>query len=97
METLLEAQEAMGVTPKALLDRPRLEQHDRYYLEAFHDLAASRRYNQAGVQPIPVADIAAYLDLCAIDLPTERYRLFQLIRRLDGAYLRHVMKSDDKR
>lgn len=93
MEVLLGFQEASGIVPKAILDRPKLMQHDRYYLECYYDLAAARRYNQAGIQPIPVADIVAYLDLCGIDQTAERYRMFQTVRRLDGAYLRHVMQK----
>lgn len=84
----------MGVTPKALLERPRILEHDRYYLDIYYDLGASRRYNQAGIQPIPVADIAAYLDIICVELPEDRYRIFKAVRRLDGAYLKHVMQPN---
>lgn len=86
----------MGIAPKALADRPRILEHDRYYLDIYYDLGASRRYNQAGVQPIPVADIAAYLDIICVEQPADRYRVFKMIRRLDGAYLKHVMKPDNQ-
>jgi hypothetical protein len=89
MKTLLEVQETSGVTPKALLDRPRIAQHDRYYLDVYYDLAAGRGYNQAGIQPLSVEAITTYMDL----VDDRRYRLFQAVRSLDAAYLKHVMEK----
>jgi len=93
MKTLLEIQETTGMTPKALLDRPRIVQYDRYYLDTYYDLAAARCYNQAGIQPIPVVDIVAYMNLVGVAESSERYRIFQAVRSLDAAYLKHVMEK----
>lgn len=78
------------------MDRPRIESHDRHYLDTYYDLAAGRGYNQAGIQPVAAADIVSYMDLVGIAEGDGRYRLFRVVRSLDAAYLKHVMEKQSK-
>lgn len=53
-------QEETGITPKALLDRPVLEQRWAYAKEIFDDLGGSRRYTAGGAANIPYSEYFLY-------------------------------------
>jgi hypothetical protein len=80
----------MGVTPKALLSRPSLDERLRYYYSAYNRVSRSRDVSMAGALPLKVSEIAAYCELFKIHSLNERERLFDCITTLDDVYLEHV-------
>jgi len=87
IETLLAFQKESGITPKSLLDRPKLKDSYRRHLKAFYDLSSGRLRGEVP-QPISQRDILDYADrLEGIDQVFELDWFFELMRSLDGAYL----------
>lgn len=85
-QTLLDIQEASGVKPKALVDRPALQPQNRLFLEAFYDLNPSRQIGMT-IGPIPCSEVLAYVQLLGDYTADERLRLLRIVRRLDSAYM----------
>lgn len=77
----------MGVTPRALLDRPELDYRQAYYYSAYQCMSRSRNAGMGGALPIPVSEILAYCELFYIAQLDERARLFRYVNSLDNAYL----------
>lgn len=85
---MLEAKAAAtGALPPALENRPELDPGLEPYFEAFALLSPSRPIHLGGAGAIPVAEIAAYLDLEAIADPEERRAHLRLVRAMDEIYL----------
>lgn len=84
--TLLEVYEVSGIKPKALVDRPTLQQQNRHFLEAFYDLNPSRQIGMT-IGPIPCSEVLAYVQLLGDYTADERLRLLRVVRRLDAAYM----------
>lgn len=78
----------MGITPRALLDRPPLRAADRHYLEAFYELSRGRSIGEVP-QPIALTDFLAYCELMDIRSQEQRLKLYGLVAQLDSAYLNH--------
>jgi hypothetical protein len=53
-------QEETGITPKALVDRPALDQRWHYAKSVFDDLAGSRNYTAGGPANIPYTVYSMY-------------------------------------
>ena len=75
-----------GLDPKALEDKPNLPIHLAFYAESFWVLSNRRGYNEVGMQPIPISDIASYL---TINPWFDSAVFVKHITRMDSAYLRH--------
>ena len=86
----------MGVEPKALQDRPVLDDRQAYYYSAYQAISGSRQVGMGGPLPIPVSEILAYCDLFYIAELNARERLFKYLKRLDNTYLDHVAEKSKK-
>lgn len=77
----------MGIEPRALQDRPRLDTRQAYYYSVFQAIARSRAVGMAGALPIPASEILAYCSLYQIAELNERDRIFRYVTRLDETFL----------
>lgn len=72
--------------PRAIQNRPTLDDHLVFYFEAFQDLSRSRSYSQAGPQPIAMGEVLAYCQMFDIQGYEFRKRLLALVQALDRTY-----------
>lgn len=96
LKTLREIKETTGVAPKALQDMPKLRHDCRGYLEAFNFLSDAREYNQAGVQPLRLTEIQAYLALTGISGMDRKAKLVRVIRELDSVFMQRHFEQQEK-
>ena len=92
-KALLKIKEQTGITPKALESRPKLRQDLLPYLEAFYAVSAARQYSQAGVQPVMVSEVLAYLQCIGETSPTRREKYLRLIQKMDAVFLVDVFEK----
>lgn len=78
-----------GVTPRPLLNRPRLLTQDVVYYNAFNDLSSSRPSSMGGASPIPISEVLAFCELLGIANLRERAKYLRLVRELDKICLDH--------
>lgn len=83
---LLAIAKASGFLPRALQNRPTLDEHLVFYFEAFQDLSRSRSYSQAGPQPLAMGEILAYCQMFDIEGYEFRKKLLALVQALDRTY-----------
>lgn len=67
-----------------------MEPHDHRYLTAFHTLNRARQHGMAGVQPLQLTEIEAFLGIASITEPQKRLRYAQLIQEMDAVFLDHM-------
>jgi hypothetical protein len=82
----------MGVTPQALLDRPRLKPEEQYWMNAFFDVSSSRPTGESP-GPIPMSEYYAYFQTYYIDSVEDREAHLRVLKRLDNVYLRGVQEE----
>lgn len=78
---------------KALQNRPHLSRWVTEYWQGFQFLSGSRTLHQAGIGPIPLTEIVAYMEaiyLCDVD---ERLKFIKMIQALDSVYVQHINKQ----
>ena len=75
---------------KALQDRPILNRWIIEYWEAFQMLSSSRTAHQGGIGPIPLSEIAAYLDTLYIRDVDDRLTYIKMIQSLDSVYVKFI-------
>lgn len=92
LPTLLAIQESTGVTPKALETKVDLRPDCAGYYEAFSILSLTRRYNQAGVQPLQMSEITTYLNEVQLR-STEREVYLHLILKMDAEFMRTTFEK----
>jgi len=85
-----------GIEVDALKNRPKLTQWVTEYWEAFHYLGSSRIIHQAGIGPIPLSEIVAYMDTIYLRNVDERLLLVRMIQSLDNVYVKHVNDKSKK-
>lgn len=88
--------------PAPLKNRPRLQQQDLPYHEAFCVLSKARQSGAHGSQAIPVSEIKAYLELVGIASLTAKSKYLSLVQDLDQMCLEHWVEKqqaarDDRR
>lgn len=95
-----EVEELTGETPPALQNRPLLDADCEKYLQAYFFLSASRQYNEAGQQALPVSEIGGYLRDFVGVRPTDwdtRHAYLTLIQSLDRVAMNHYAEQTKKR
>lgn len=80
---LQDMEKATGTPTKALQSRVVVLPECRKYYGAFSVLGLTRGYTSAGIQPLQVTEIAAYLDEMGLR-GQEREKFFRIILRLDS-------------
>lgn len=86
---MLEIQEATGITPQGLAEKPTLSGDLVGVWGAYNLLNSSRLITEAGPGPIPLTEIKAYLDIARIDDVDSRLYVVRVVRTLDSIYLEH--------
>lgn len=87
----------MGKKFGPLLTLPELEPGDDRYIEAFNDLSRARSFHMSGPNPIAIADMQAYWDMCGTsDHPLARQAFLRTMLAVDAAYMDY-MAEDLKR
>ena len=79
-------QEETGITPKALLDRPVLEQRWSYPRQVFDDLGGSRRYTAGGAANIPFSEFYLYSKAYGFE-PDEVTDVWEDLKLIDSIWL----------
>lgn len=80
--------------PAAIGNSPILKQHDELYLYAFYDLD-TERHSGMSIGPIPWSCVEHYALANDFDYE-QRYTLHFVIRRMDAAHIKDVMKDTKK-
>lgn len=80
-------EEETGVTPKALLDKPKLGFAEQWYFDVFFDLSGSRRSSMGGLMPIPYSELVGYCQYYEITELEEKALLAKYLRAMDLEYL----------
>lgn len=84
-----------GKKPKALIDRPAIDEHLRFAWNAYWELASDRPHNPVGSPAaIPFAAIDRYAARYGVDDMDEFARFHQLVRRMDMAFRAHMSKKN---
>lgn len=91
MEALLEAQKDSGEIPPALLRRPKLEEHERFYFDAFSDLSSCRAQGET-VGSIPYSEFRDWCDDNDVVKGFKRQRLWKYLRAMDDTYVKFVLE-----
>lgn len=94
-KTLLEIQRSTGETPRALLDRPRMEPGTNPYWDAFWLMSSGRGSGMNGHLPIAMSEILSYLHLIGEDRSSEKLKLLRIIRNMDTVFLSHFAKKNE--
>lgn len=82
-----------GSEPAApLLEKPELDDTERYYWLVFHDLNASRPTG-FGAGPVPISEILAYCELYSISDTNERSDLVYIMAEMDSEFMEHCSKK----
>ena len=75
---------------EALKNRPHVSMWTAEYWEAYKVLGGSRIVHQGGIGPIPLSEIAAYMDVVGVRDVDERLKFIRMIQALDGVYVTHI-------
>lgn len=95
IEYLEGLEEKLGITPKALLNRPEPHQLGGRLYSGFNALSSSRGYGMGGPLAITIEAIFAYCQMFEIGSPDERLTFLRAVQRLDAAYLAAVAARAD--
>jgi hypothetical protein len=85
VQTLLDLQESMGITPKALDERPKLEGHLVVGHSIFNEVASGRRYASSSPLRLGPAEILAYVQLHNVR-PAEVEAIADTVQLFDDAW-----------
>lgn len=76
-----------GVKNPRLLTRPQIRTDCATYRDAYKALSNARQYNQAGVQPLTIAEVLAYAELAQIPKGYQTQKLLRIVQSMDNAHL----------
>jgi len=79
--------------PRALRDRPKLCPEYRGYYKAFSMLSGRRAYNQAGLQPLAMSEITAYLTELGLSRGESRFSFLYVTLEMDTAFMSCYFKK----
>jgi hypothetical protein len=94
LEGLAKNAETEEDIPISIRNRPRLDQFEQDYWQAYLDLSGSRQFTSAGVAEIPYKAKIAWLDEHEIYDPDERRDYFKIITHIDNAFLEHYYEKN---
>lgn len=77
----------MGITPKALLSRPALDQRQLFYYSIFTEISGDRGRTDMAPLPLTTFDIKAYCEFYGIDDLEQRASIALQVKAMDRAYL----------
>lgn len=75
-----------------LLEKPELDDMERYYWRVFHDLNASRPVG-FGAASVPISEILAYCELYGINDINERSDLVYIMAEMNSEFIEHFSKK----
>lgn len=85
-----------GITPRPLLERPRLKKVDLPYQEAFLILHKARSTVMGASNPLSVTDILNLVCMGGIAYIGDRPKYLRLMQKLDTAYLDYQAEKAPK-
>jgi hypothetical protein len=85
-------QEESGITPKALLDRPELNQRWHFAKDTFDALGGSRRYTAGGPANIPFSEFYLYAKAYAFE-DSDTTEVWEDLKLLDTIWLSKVAEK----
>lgn len=86
-----------GVKSPRLLSRPQLRADCKRYWEGFWTVANSRQFNQVGLQPLPISEVSAYIDIAGIQKGYPAQKFLRLAQAMDAAHLESWAKKNNKK
>lgn len=90
---MLALEEKTGVKNPRLLSRPRLRTDCRKYQRAYAALNNSRQFNPAGIQPLTIAEMRAYIELADISRGYPAEKFLRIMQQMDAAQLEWQLKK----
>lgn len=84
------------MTPRALLDKPKLSWLEEYYYDFYRTLARSRQYFNIP-QPILISEVAALFGLHNIYSYSERLWILTVVQELDLDFIDHYVNKEGSR
>lgn len=78
-----------------LLEKPVLDDIEKYYWRVFHDLTSSRPVS-FGAGAVPISEILAYCQLYGVNNINERSDLVYIMAEMDGELIEHFNKKKSK-
>ena len=75
---------------QALTDKPTLSHWTIEYYEAFMVLNDSRQIREGSIGPIPLSEMAAYMEMFGVKDIEERERFTKMVKALDRVYMKHM-------
>lgn len=93
-------EEKMGVPNARLAQKPKLNEKNIPYLEAFYILNSSRTSSYNGLEPLRPVDIKAFIDLKGFKTNTLAFKYFKFITAADNKFMslyRDKVEKDSKR
>lgn len=84
---MIALQEKTGVINPRLHSRPRLRADCRQYRQAFLTLSNARQFNQAGLMPIAVSEVSAYVELADVEKGFAATKLLRIVQAMDATHL----------
>lgn len=95
LKTLKEIEESTGITPPALLRKPKLRDDCQGYYSTFQVLSDQRSYNQAGAQPLRITEIASYLTFLGISGVDRKQKFMCFLLEMDKAFMALYFKKQE--
>jgi len=86
-------QEDTGITPRALLDRPEVEDGSAFWWVAWSRLNRSRQWSQGEPQSITVSECFALCAGMGWNDPDTRETLLDIVQELDEVFIAHVLQK----
>lgn len=83
---MLEIEAQCGTTPRALLDKPTLNERNVGHWLAYRDLNNSRTYGMSMANPIQISEIKAWLELTGEDDADTRALTLRHVKTLDAMF-----------
>lgn len=90
---LLQFQEASGIQPIALRDKPLLSRTQAYYATCFAEVSRDRRYTEGGPLPLSTGEIRTYWE--AFSLP-DFDDFYHWMTGIDRIWMAEVSKNSKK-
>lgn len=85
-----------GKPSQRLLSRPKLRAELKPYLDAFNSLSRARQFTEAGILPLQISEIEAYLRIKGVPQGQAQLRWLRFIQALDGVHVKWYFDRQSK-
>lgn len=93
---MLALEKQTGIKNPRLLSRPKLRTELVEYMNEFRTLSLSRQFNEAGILPIQISEIEAYLRMKGVPPGAAQLRHLRFIQALDSVHVEWYYNKRNK-